>query len=251
MIVADRKPLEEIIEALGDARRIAVVGCGTCVSVCLSGGQKEAELLAVELRMALKLKGIDATVTATEVQRQCEEEFVTGLKDTVANQDATVSIGCGAGVQFLARTFPEAQFIPGLNTRFIGVVTAPGAFAEYCQACGDCLLHLTGGICPISRCSKSLLNGPCGGSAGGHCEIGSEVDCGWQLIYDKLAAAGRLDLITRIQKPKNWQTSRDGGPRPAERGRQDRPDVLRALLLEMWSPRARQGRQGHEARRKS
>ena len=217
MIVADRKPLEEIIEALGDARRIAVVGCGTCVSVCLSGGQKEAELLAVELRMALKLKGIEAAVTATEVQRQCEDEFVVGLKDAVEGQDAVVSIGCGAGVQFLAKTFPDARFIPGLNTRFIGVVTEPGRFAEYCQACGDCLLHLTGGICPISRCSKSLLNGPCGGSAKGHCEISDQVDCAWQLIYDKLKAAGRLDLITKIQKPKNWQSGRDGGPRTSVR----------------------------------
>ena len=152
MIVADRKPLEEILEAVGDARNIAVVGCGTCVAVCLSGGQKEAELLAVELRMALKLKGVEATVTATEVQRQCEHEMVGDLKATLRDVDATVSIGCGAGVQFLAQTYPETRFVPGLNTRFIGVVTGAGEFSEYCQACGDCLLHLTGGICPISRC---------------------------------------------------------------------------------------------------
>jgi ferredoxin len=221
MIVADRKPLEEIIAALEDAQRILVVGCGTCVAVCLSGGQKEAELLAVEIRMALKLKGVDADVKSTEVQRQCETEFVQGLKDSVAEQDVVVSIGCGAGVQFLAKTFPNVRFIPGLNTRFIGVVTEPGTFSEYCQACGDCILHLTGGICPISRCSKSLLNGPCGGSAKGHCEISEDVDCGWQLIYDKLKAADRLELIMEIQKPKNWKSARDGGPRTAKREGQD------------------------------
>jgi ferredoxin len=217
MIVADRKPLDEILIALEDAQKILVVGCGTCVAVCLSGGQKEAALLAVEIRMALKLKGIDADVTSTEVQRQCETEFVETLQVPMADRTAVVSIGCGAGVQFLAKTFPNIRFIPGLNTRFIGVVTEPGIFSEYCQACGDCLLHLTGGICPISRCSKSLLNGPCGGSAKGHCEISDQVDCGWQLIYDKLKAADRLDLISKIQKPKNWQTARDGGPRTAKR----------------------------------
>ena len=217
MIVADRKPLDEILEALESAQKILVAGCGTCVAVCLSGGKKEAELLAVEIRMALKLKGIVAEVSAAEVQRQCETEFAVELKDAVAGMDAVVSIGCGAGVQFLAKTFPKVRFIPGLNTRFIGVVTEPGTFSEYCQACGDCLLHLTGGICPISRCSKSLLNGPCGGSAKGHCEISEDVDCGWQLIYDKLKAAGRLDLISKIQKPKNWRTARDGGPRTAKR----------------------------------
>jgi ferredoxin len=217
MIVADRKPLNEIIEALEDANRILVAGCGTCVAVCLAGGAKESELLAVEIRMALKLQGRDVDVDFAEVQRQCETEFVSELKSKVQGQDAVVSIGCGAGVQFLAKTFENVRVIPGLNTRFIGVVAEPGKFVEYCQACGDCVLHLTGGICPISRCSKSLLNGPCGGSSNGHCEIGQETDCGWQLIYDKLKAAGRLDLITKIQKPKNWKTSRDGGPRVAVR----------------------------------
>ncbi len=209
--------MEEIISALEDAKNILVAGCGTCVAVCLAGGAKEAELLAVEIRMAMKLKGKEVKVTSCEVQRQCEDEFVSELNPQVEGKDAVVSIGCGAGVQFLAKSFEKARIIPGLNTRFIGVVAEPGKFVEYCQACGDCVLHLTGGICPISRCSKSLLNGPCGGSSKGHCEIGSDIDCGWQLIYDKLKAAGRLDLITKIQKPKNWKASRDGGPRSATR----------------------------------
>jgi ferredoxin len=217
MIVADRKPLAEILEMVEGATRIAVVGCGTCVSVCESGGEKEAQLLATELRMALKLRGSTPVVIDTTVQRQCEEEFVAPLTDVMASNDVVVSIGCGAGVQFLAKRFPSARIVPGLNTRFIGVVESPGEFAEYCQACGDCLLHLTGGICPVSRCSKSLLNGPCGGSSGGHCEVGVEVDCAWQLICDKLEAEGRLHLLEEIRPAKNWRTSRDGGPRRATR----------------------------------
>ena len=220
MIVASRKPLEEILDALETAEKILVAGCGTCVSVCMAGGEKEAGLLATEIRMALKLRGRDVSVTTATVQRQCETEFVETLAPEAADRDIIVSIGCGAGVQFIAQHFQNIRVIPGLNTEFIGVVKEPGQFAEYCGACGDCVLHLTGGICPIARCSKSLLNGPCGGSSGGFCEIGNDVACAWQLIYDKLKAAGRLDLMTLINAPKNWKTNRDGGPRRAERKEQ-------------------------------
>ena len=213
MIVADKKPLEEILEMVVEAERIAVLGCGTCVAVCMSGGEKEAGLLATELRMALKLRGREPEITERTVQRQCEEEFVAPLTELMEQSDVVVSIGCGAGVQFLARRFDRARVVPGLNTQFIGAVLEPGEFAEFCQACGDCVLHETGGICPIARCSKSLLNGPCGGSSNGHCEISEEVPCAWQLIYDKLEADGRLHLLEEIRPAKSWKTSRDGGPR--------------------------------------
>ncbi len=213
MIVADRKPLEEILEMVADADRIAVVGCGTCVAVCMAGGEKEAGLLATELRMALKLRGRTPTITEQTVQRQCEEEFATHLAELMAQSDVVISIGCGAGVQFLSRKFDRARIVPGLNTQFIGAVLAPGEFAEFCQACGDCVLGETGGICPVARCSKSLLNGPCGGSSDGHCEISEDLPCAWQLIYDKLEAEGRLHLLEKIRPAKRWKSSRDGGPR--------------------------------------
>jgi ferredoxin len=222
MIVASRKPLEEIIECVEAERKILVAGCGACVAVCMAGGEKEAELLSIELRMALKLRGRAPDIKTATIQRQCEEEFVQTLASEVEDRDVVISIGCGAGVQFLAKTFADKRIVPGLNTEFIGVVTAPGEFEEVCAACGDCILHLTGGICPIARCSKSLLNGPCGGSSNGHCEIGEEAPCAWQLIFDKLKAAGRLDLMARIHAPKNWSTSRDGGPRRATRKEQKR-----------------------------
>jgi hypothetical protein len=185
--------------------------------VCMAGGEKEVGLLAAELRMALKLRGIAPAVTEATVQRQCEEEFVAPLAHLMAQNDVVVSLGCGAGAQFLAGRFEAARIVPGLNTRFIGVVREPGEFSELCQACGDCTIHLTGGICPIARCSKSLLNGPCGGSSNGHCEIDASIPCGWQLIYDKLAAEGRLHLLEEIRPVKSWRASRDGGPRRAVR----------------------------------
>ncbi len=220
MIVASRKPLEEIIEAVASENNILVVGCGTCVAVCMAGGEKEAGLLTVELRMALKLQGKSPDIATVTIQRQCEAEFVETLQSHVADRDVVISIGCGAGVQFLARTFENKRIIPGLNTEFIGVVSAPGEFQEVCGACGDCVLGLTGGICPIARCSKSLLNGPCGGSSKGHCELGDEIPCAWQLIYDKLAAMNQLSLMEKINAPKDWSTNRDGGPRRTVRKEQ-------------------------------
>ena len=222
MIVASRKPLEEIVEQVENEERILVAGCGTCVAVCMAGGEKEAELLTIELRMALKLKGKTPDIQTVTIQRQCEKEFAETLAPHVADRDVVVSMGCGAGVQFLAGTFLEKRIIPGLNTEFIGVVNAPGEFQEVCGACGSCILHLTGGICPIARCSKSLLNGPCGGSSQGHCELGEDVDCAWQQIYDRLKAQGRLELLSQINAPKDWSTNRDGGPRRVMRKEQKR-----------------------------
>jgi hypothetical protein len=147
------------------------------------------------------------------VQRQCEWEYLDEIAEQVKNVDVVLSLGCGVGVQAIAEHFPNAWVVPGLNTKFMGLPTEQGVWAERCAACGDCILGLTGGICPIARCSKSLLNGPCGGSLDGHCEIDAQVPCGWQLIYDRLKSMGKLEVLMNIQAPKNWRTSRDGGPR--------------------------------------
>jgi ferredoxin len=213
MIVAEQKPLNEIKALIGDAQKILVVGCGTCVTVCFAGGAREAAITASSLRMASKLDGNQKAVTDVVVQRQCEWEYLDEIAEQVKDADLVLSLGCGIGVQAIAEHFPDAWVVPGLNTSFLGLPTEQGVWAERCAACGDCILGLTGGICPIARCSKSLLNGPCGGSEGGHCEINPDIPCAWQLIYDRLSSMDKLDLLLEIQPPKNWRTSRDGGPR--------------------------------------
>jgi len=213
MIVAEQKPLDEIKSLVGDAEKVLVVGCGTCVTVCFAGGEREAAITAASLRMASKLGGKEKEVTHLTVQRQCEWEYLDPIAEQVGEADVVLSLGCGVGVQAIVEHFPDAWVVPGLNTSFLGLPTEQGVWAERCAACGDCLLGLTGGICPIARCSKSLLNGPCGGSEDGHCEIDPEVPCAWQLIYDRLKAKDKLDVLSELQPPKNWQTSRDGGPR--------------------------------------
>jgi ferredoxin len=213
MIVAEQKPLEEIKDLVADAEKVLVVGCGTCVTVCFAGGEKEAGVLATSLRMASKLDGNAKDVSHVTVQRQCEWEYIDPLKEQIDEADTVLSIGCGIGVQAIAERFPDAVVVPGLNTTFMGLPSEQGVWEERCAACGSCILGLTGGICPIARCAKQLLNGPCGGSQDGKCEINPDTPCAWQLIYDRLKAQDRLHLLMEIQPAKDWSTSRDGGPR--------------------------------------
>ena len=218
MIVAEQKPLNEIKSIINDAERILIVGCGTCVTVCFAGGTKEVAILGSSLRMATKLDGNGKSIDEVTVQRQCEWEYIDPLEPQLENYDLILSLGCGIGVQTLAERFPTKRIVPGLNTSFMGLPVEQGVWEERCQACGNCILHLTGGICPIARCSKQLLNGPCGGSQNGQCEINPDTPCAWQLIWERMTALGLQDQLLQIQPPKDWRTSRDGGPRRIIRG---------------------------------
>lgn len=213
MIVAEQKPLNEIKSFISEAERVLIVGCGTCVTVCFAGGSKEAAILGSALRMTTKLDGNGKVIDEVTVQRQCEWEYIEPLETQLADYDLVLSLGCGIGVQTLAERFPTKRVVPGLNTAFLGLPVKQGVWEERCQACGNCILHLTGGICPIARCSKQLLNGPCGGSQAGECEINPEVPCAWQLIWERMTALGLQDQLLQILPPKDWSTSRDGGPR--------------------------------------
>ena len=213
MITGEQKSLEEIQTLLGDAEKVLVVGCGTCVTVCFAGGSREAQILSSSLRMASKIAGHPQDVTDVTVQRQCELEYLDEIEKEIKDTDIVLSLACGIGVQAIAEHFPETWVVPGLNTTFLGLPVEQGVWEERCAACGDCILGLTGGICPIARCSKTLLNGPCGGSEDGHCEIDPDVPCAWQLIFDRLTSMGKQETMLELQLPKNWQVSRDGGPR--------------------------------------
>jgi ferredoxin len=213
MIIAEQKSLDELKTLVGASEKVLVVGCGTCVTVCFAGGAREAAITAASLRMATKLDGDAKKISDVTVQRQCEWEYLDQIAEQVKDADLVLSLGCGIGVQAIAEHFPNTWVVPGLNTSFLGQPLEQGVWAERCAACGDCILGLTGGICPIARCSKSLLNGPCGGSEAGHCEVSPEIPCAWQLIYDRLGSMGKLHVLMDLQPPKNWRKSRDGGPR--------------------------------------
>ena len=204
MIVAERKPLEQIDAMAGDFEKILVAGCGTCVAVCMAGGEKEVELLAAQLRMKAKLEGRVRVVDEITITRQCDTEYLDQLEKHIDRYDAVISTACGAGVQFLAERFDDKIVFPALNTLFIGVAEGAGVWTQRCMACEDCVLDQTGGICPMTICAKNLLNGPCGGTDHGKCEVDADNDCAWTLIYKKLEKLGRLDSMREIRPPKDF-----------------------------------------------
>jgi ferredoxin len=215
MIVAEQKPLDEIKGLIKDAEKVLVLGCGTCVTVCFAGGEKEVAILASQLRMATRLDGQDKEIRELTVQRQCEYEYNELAEDYVADAEIVVSLACGIGVQTMNEQYPDRLTVPGLNTSGLSQPTEQGVWEERCQACGDCVLALTGGLCPIARCAKSLLNGPCGGSQRGICEVYAvkETPCVWDQIYQRLKALGQLDKLMEVRPAKSWHPSRDGGQR--------------------------------------
>lgn len=217
MIVADKKPIEEIIETIKDHRSILVLGCNECVTVCEAGGKKEVGILASALRMHFLQQGREVNIAERTLERQCDHEYLEEIRDIIDDFDAVVSIACGVGVQFMAEKYQSKPIYPGVNTLFMGVTEARGVWTERCQGCGQCILASTGGICPVSRCAKRIFNGPCGGSASGKCEVDKELECGWQLIIDRLKALGRMDDYENISPLKDWSTDRAGGPRKVVR----------------------------------
>ena len=205
MIVAKRKPFEELKAMLKDYKKVLNVGCGTCVAVCLAGGEKEVEVLNAELEMARKLDDNPIELGAKTVERQCDMEYLEELDDVVGDYDAILSMACGVGIQFLAERFPDTPVFPGVDTSGMSANRAVGWYEERCRSCESCVLGWTGGICPVTMCAKGLYNGPCGGTNNGNCEISDDQPCAWFRIYERLAAQGRLDTIKNFQPIKEWQ----------------------------------------------
>lgn len=213
MITVEQKKLDEIQKMTEGYNRLLVLGCETCAAMSLAGGKKQAEELAGALRVARKASGEEGEIKADSVARQCEPEFLELIEADAKGYDAVLSLACGAGVQLLAERLPDKVILPGCNTSFLGVTEKLGVWSERCAGCGNCILDKTGGLCPIARCSKQLLNGPCGGSMNGKCEISKDVDCVWQLIIDRLTALGRLEALEEIFPVKDWSPAGHGGPR--------------------------------------
>jgi len=205
MIVAKRKPFDEIMDLIKGHKKVLVVGCGTCVAVCLAGGEKEVAVLATELDMARKLKDNPIELESTTLERQCDREYLAQLDNRVGEFDALISLACGVGIQFLAERFPGKPVYPGVDTCGLAVNQDVGWYEERCRSCGRCVLGMTGGICPVTMCAKGLYNGPCGGTNKGNCEISADQPCAWNAIYDRLKAQGRLDCILELTLPQEWK----------------------------------------------
>jgi len=211
VIVAETKPLDEIWRSIAPYSRVLILGCGTCMTVCGAGGEREVSFLADALRMSQARGGEhDHSLLEYTVKRQCDAEFLETFVDRSREVDAILSLGCGVGVQVVADRFPDLPVLPGNNTYFMGASSEWGVWDERCAACGDCRLADTAGVCPITRCTKGILNGPCAGAKNGKCEANKEADCAWILIYQRLERLGQLDKMRRYYPPRNFRVI----PRP-------------------------------------
>ena len=211
MIVAEQKPIEEIRRTLTPYERVLILGCGTCMTVCNAGGEREVSFLRHALQVAqTRSENESHAFSEYTVKRQCDPEFLDALVSRIDDVDAILSLGCGIGVQAIAERFPDLPVLPGVNTSFMGMANELGVWDERCAACGECRLAETGGICPITRCTKGILNGPCAGTKNGKCEANKEIDCAWILIYQRLERLGQLDKMRRYYPPRNFRAV----PRP-------------------------------------
>ncbi|MCP3939961.1 MAG: hypothetical protein GY710_00570 [Desulfobacteraceae bacterium] len=213
MIVADRKSLEEILAMVADNKKILILGCKGCVTVCNVGGLKEVEILTSSLKIARKKLGKPLDIDIQVLERQCDNEYVAELSESVNDYDGVISMACGVGPQFLSEMYKTQVFYPAVNTTFFGGATQHGVWEERCAGCGTCGIHMFGGLCPIARCAKSLLHGPCGGSSEGICEVNADTECIWDSIVKKKMEAGQLEDLMGVKGLKDWTTARDGGPR--------------------------------------
>ena len=201
MIVTQKKPIEELMAMLGSAKRIGIVGCGSCATACATGGEKEIK----ELKAYLESQGREVPVTAM-ADYCCMNLGVKGTLKPFQNQnlDAVVVMSCGDGVQTVSNNI-KVPCYPSNNTMFLGEAERFGLFKEACHLCGNCVLGTTGGICPITRCAKSLVNGPCGGAKNGKCEVNPENDCAWILIYNRLKDINQLEKLAEPRQDKGYK----------------------------------------------
>jgi ferredoxin len=213
--ITAQKPVEEIMNYLEKHQWVHIIGCGTCATLCHTGGKSEV----VEMKEKLEAAGKKVTGWMV-IPTACDELTGDALRaeaEAVDAADCILTMTCAIGVQTINLQLKKAKPVyPGLNTLFLGMEDSPGHFVEACMQCGACVLGRTAAICPLVRCAKSLLNGPCGGSVDGKCEISPEVPCGWQLIYDRMAETGRLDEMDEIEPVKDWSVSVTGGPRQVD-----------------------------------
>ena len=210
-IITTKKPLDEILGAMKGAKKITLVSCGSCAAMCQTGGTEGAEEMAEKLKengFEIKTIIVPEEVCDNRVMLKDFRKIDEDLNDT----DAILTLSCGLGVasivQTLEKKHPNIPVFIGTNTEFMGMTERIGRFYMRCRGCGQCLLNETGGICPITTCAKSLMNGPCGGMVRGKCEVGNyERDCGWVLIYERLKEIGRLDLFSKLRDPVDWSES--------------------------------------------
>jgi len=201
MLFTQDKSIDEILDSLGEEKNIFVLACNGCAEACETGGKDALAAMKTELERA----GKNVTGTCL-VDFLCNKILVTTRlareTDKIRQADSILVLTCGIGVQAVAKVVDKPVH-PAANTVSLGGLQGLWPADERCEACGDCALDYTGGICPVTSCAKSLLNGPCGGARDGKCEVDPEKDCGWIKIYEQLKRIGRLDNLKKTRPPRD------------------------------------------------
>ena len=210
IMITEQKPLAEVMQYLDQCKGVYLIGCGTCATMLHTGGKSEVLAMKEELEAAGK-KVTGWMVIPTACDPLTREALAENIKD-IEVTGCILVMSCAFGVQTV-NLYSDKAVYPALNTLFLGMEESPGHFIDACMQCGNCVLAKTAGICPLVRCAKGLMNGPCGGSVEGKCEIDPDTPCAWQLIIDRLDALNRLDTLEEITPPKDWGTTHSGGPR--------------------------------------
>jgi hypothetical protein len=207
MIISQQKPLEELLASLKEYNKIFLVGCGECAATCKSGGEPELLKMKAELEAAGKAVLGMCMPGAPCVAAQIKTELARNMK-ALRDCEAVLVLACGLGVQSVKDNDRLGlAVLPANNTIFGAVMDSQGNFYEKCSMCAECVLGETAGICPVTLCPKGLLNGPCGGMNKGKCEVDSEKDCAWVLIYRELEKKNNLDKIKQIHKERDYKKS--------------------------------------------
>jgi ferredoxin len=205
MIITEQKPLEEILETLKGYNKIFLVGCGECATTCKTGGEQELLKMKEELQKQGKTILGMCIPGAPCVASQVKTELAKNMK-ALREAEAILVLACGLGAQSVKDNDRLGlAVLPACNTLFGAVMDAGGNFYEKCSMCGECILDVTAGICPITLCPKGLLNGPCGGMDKGKCEVDKDRDCAWVLIYKELEKRKKLDTLKKVQEPKDFK----------------------------------------------
>lgn len=206
MIIVKMKEMDEIYDMVKNYDKILIAGCDGCCQPPRS--VHEANILGKLLQLKKQVNGGSFNYKAITVLRQCDDDIAAeALRTYVDDYEAIISMSCGIGIQVLTKLYPEKVTYPAQNTLFNGMEDHKNnQFAEMCNQCGDCVLGVTGGYCPVAGCAKSLMNGPCGGQIEGKCEVGGyKVDCVWLNIYRRLKSIGRLDLFKQYKPMRDYR----------------------------------------------
>lgn len=210
MIISENKPMQEILEFLKEDEKVVLVGCSQCASTCKSGGEEEV----LKMKEALEAEG-KTVLGYTLLDPACNllksKKDLKALKEEIKEADALLSLACGDGTQTIVKNVKKLPVYPANNTMFIGETKRVGEFEESCKACGECELGWTGGICPVTMCAKGLINGACGGAKNGKCEVSSENECAWIMIYNRLKDIDQLENMVAIRPMKDY--SKQNNPR--------------------------------------